>query len=797
MDFDSLKTKLQKKYTTTFQDQFSQEIWESTYKDHNDKTVDDTMFRVAHALASVEDTDEKKVEWTEKFYDLLSNFKATAGGRIYANAGTEWKGTTFINCFVAPRANHDIDSLSNIIDTLKAQSLTLKSEGGWGENFSWIRPRGAFIHGIGVETPGAVKYMELFDKSSDIITAGSGKKSSNSKAKGKIRKGAMMAVLDVWHPDVIEFITAKQTSGRLTKFNMSVNCSDEFMFKVIRVMEIDNELFREQAFDEHNIEYIEKLKSEKEELDKWNLRYPDTTHPKYKKEWRGDIKKWDEVGYPTVIYQTVSATWLWNLIMESTYNRAEPGVLFLDRANYFNPLNYAETIYATNPCITGDTLIATADGRNAVSIKQLADEGKDIPVYSINTNTGEMEVKIGFNPRRTGIMSKVFKVVLDDGSFFKATHNHKVLLCDLTYKEIKDLTKNDLIFPFGSNDVTGLGHRYVLNRNSLSSRTIQSIDFIGHEDVYNITVDDNHNYHIITSTKDDKFITSSGICIKNCGEQTLAPGGICCLSSLNLTQFLNDDKTDFDYKRIAKYAGYLVRFLDNVNTLSNAPLPEYEETMKNKRRIGIGILGWASALFMMKVRFGSEKSHELRDNVMSTIARSAYMYSIDLAEEKGMFKFCKPELHSQNPFVVSLDLPKSYMEKLRTTGIRNSSLLSIQPTGNCQTPDTIIKTKEYGNFSYENILKEQFGKDFDVTKLVDGQVLNLKTPITIKTYEGDEVVNSIFINGYSDIIKLTLNNGDILKQTKNHRYLVKISETTAKWVESKDLAIGMKILGVI
>lgn len=446
MDFDSLKTKLQKKYSTTFQDQFSQEIWESTYKDHNDKTVDDTMFRVAHALASVEDTDEKKIEWTEKFYDLLSNFKATAGGRIYANAGTEWKGTTFINCFVAPRSNHDIDSLSNIIDTLKAQSLTLKSEGGWGENFSWIRPRGAFIHGIGVETPGAVKYMELFDKSSDIITAGSGKKSSNSKAKGKIRKGAMMAVLDVWHPDVIEFITAKQTSGRLTKFNMSVNCSDEFMFKVIRVMEIDNELFREQSFNEPNIEYIEKLKTEREEIDKWDLRYPDTIHAKYKKEWRGDIKKWDEAGYPTITYQTVSATWLWNLIMESTYNRAEPGVLFLDRANYFNPLNYAETIYATNPCLTGDSIVTTDKGK--IQFNDLVKRYKDgekfkALTFNISENKPEWEDIIFADKTREN--ANVIKLEFDDGTFLKLTPDHQVYTENRGYIKAAQLTTNDII----------------------------------------------------------------------------------------------------------------------------------------------------------------------------------------------------------------------------------------------------------------------------------------------------------------------------------------------------------------
>lgn len=117
-----------------------------------------------------------------------NGFKTTLGGRIFSNAGTDFKGTTLLNCFVGTKPNYDQDSLEGIFATLLAQAKTLKSEGGWGMNFSFIRPRGAFIHGIGVETPGAVKYMEIFDKSSDIITSGSGLKSKNKKAKGKIRK---------------------------------------------------------------------------------------------------------------------------------------------------------------------------------------------------------------------------------------------------------------------------------------------------------------------------------------------------------------------------------------------------------------------------------------------------------------------------------------------------------------------------------------------------------------------------------------------------------------------------------
>ena len=304
-------------YSTTktiFEDQFSEDVWRTTYKDHADVTVEDTFRRVASFVATAENTDELKAIWTEKFNDMLSAFASTAGGRIYSNAGTEWGGTTLMNCFVGPRVAKDCDSLEGIFAHLRSQSMTLKSEGGWGENFSYIRPRGSFIHGIGVETPGAVKYMEAFDKMSEIITSGSGRESSHSKAKGKIRKGAMMAVLDCWHPDILEFVTAKQTQGRLSKFNVSVNCSDEFMAKINTVRDMIA-----QGMDEKSPEVYE--------ADTWELRFPDTTHPAYTIEWDGHLNTWESKGLPVNVHKTVSASWLWNLIMESTYNRAEPGVL--------------------------------------------------------------------------------------------------------------------------------------------------------------------------------------------------------------------------------------------------------------------------------------------------------------------------------------------------------------------------------------------------------------------------------------------------------------------------------------
>lgn len=182
---------------TKFIDNFSKEVWDQNYNFRTDGDIDGTFRRVAKAIASVEETEEKRQEWEEKFFDLLSDFKGVPGGRILSNAGTDYYATSLLNCYTSPRNGKDIDSLGMILEDVKNQAFTLKSEGGWGQNFSWIRPRGSFIHGIGVESPGAVKYMELYDKVSEIITSGSGKANGDKKEKGKkkIRKGAQIGVI--------------------------------------------------------------------------------------------------------------------------------------------------------------------------------------------------------------------------------------------------------------------------------------------------------------------------------------------------------------------------------------------------------------------------------------------------------------------------------------------------------------------------------------------------------------------------------------------------------------------------
>lgn len=261
----------------------SEQIWDMKYrhKSHDgtiyDKTVHDTWARIAGALAEAEGNPK---EWYPVFYEALEDFKFLPAGRITAGAGTNRAGVTLFNCFV----NGTIpDSLSGIFDMLKDAALTMQQGGGIGYDFSTIRPKGCLVKGVDADASGPLSFMDVWDSMCKTIMSAGG------------RRGAMMATMRCDHPDIEEFITAKQDAGRLRHFNVSVLVTDPFMHAV---------------------------KSD----DQWHL------------VWNGEV------------YKTVRARDLWDLIMKNTYSHAEPGVIFIDRVNDRNPLKYCETIAATNPC---------------------------------------------------------------------------------------------------------------------------------------------------------------------------------------------------------------------------------------------------------------------------------------------------------------------------------------------------------------------------------------------------------------------------------------------------------------
>ena len=303
----------------------SVDIWDAKYrltaKDGSkiDATIDDTYKRVARALASVE-TESRREKYYEEFLWALRS-GAIPAGRIMSNAGAQEHkpATSTINCTVSGTVG---DSMDNILNKVHEAGLTLKAGCGIGYEFSTLRPKGAYVTGAGAYTSGPLSFMDIYDKMCFTVSSAGG------------RRGAQMGTFDVGHPDVMDFIRAKREDGRLRQFNLSLLITEEFMQAVL-----DDE-------DWHLAFPVTQREVEDEQLD-----ITDTSQFV----WR----EWPDAGsYVTdprgmvacKIYKTLPARRVWDLIMASTYDFAEPGFVLIDKVNEMNNNWFEENIRATNPC---------------------------------------------------------------------------------------------------------------------------------------------------------------------------------------------------------------------------------------------------------------------------------------------------------------------------------------------------------------------------------------------------------------------------------------------------------------
>jgi len=232
----------------------------------------------------------------------MSNHGAFPAGRIISNAGAEKHkpSASTINCIVSGKI---VDSMEGILQGAKEAGLTLARGCGVGYNFSTLRPRGASVSGAGASTSGPLSFMEIYDKVCFTVSSAGG------------RRGAQMATFHIWHPDIMEFISAKRKDGAYRQFNFSVLITDEFIEAVIKDRD-------------------------------WKLSFPLLPNevPKEDQEYLA------RDGQTHKVYKTIRAKNLWNLIMSSTYDYAEPGFLLIDEVNRMNPLSFCEDITACNPC---------------------------------------------------------------------------------------------------------------------------------------------------------------------------------------------------------------------------------------------------------------------------------------------------------------------------------------------------------------------------------------------------------------------------------------------------------------
>ncbi|MEH6687074.1 MAG: adenosylcobalamin-dependent ribonucleoside-diphosphate reductase [Halopseudomonas sabulinigri] len=303
----------------------SEDIWDTKYRLKTkdgvaiDGVVDETYQRVARALADVE-APELREEWNEKFLWALRH-GAIPAGRITSNAGAlEHKpATSTINCTVSATIG---DSMDDILSKLHEAGLTLKAGCGIGYEFSTLRPKGAYVSGAGAYTSGPLSFMDIYDKMCFTVSSAGG------------RRGAQMATFDVGHPDVMDFIRAKREGGRLRQFNLSLLITVEFM----KAVEDDTDW--QLAFPLNAAEVL---------ADGINVDDPEQV---IWREWPSAeryVSREDGM-VACRIFRTIKARRIWDMIMASTYDFAEPGFILIDRVNEMNNNWFCEEIRATNPC---------------------------------------------------------------------------------------------------------------------------------------------------------------------------------------------------------------------------------------------------------------------------------------------------------------------------------------------------------------------------------------------------------------------------------------------------------------
>lgn len=430
---------------------------------------------------------------------------------------------------------------------------------------------------------------------------------TNTIKQGGRRRGANMGILRIDHPDIMEFITCKEDQSKLTNFNISVAATEQFMKAV-----------------EKNSEY-------------------DLINPRTHK----TVAK-------------MNAKEVFNKIVEMAWKNGEPGIVFIDRINEDNPTPELGEIESTNPCFTGDTLVAVADGRGFVSFEELAEKGEDVLVFAGSSSTNQATTRVMRNPRRTREQVPVLKITFDNDFSIRTTLDHGFYLNDNSIREASKLAVGDKLLTIHSLKEAETGTRVYDEAVFIS---IKSVENAGEEDVFNGTVDDLHTYFVGSGKTNAQFgFYQTAVKVENCGEQPLLGYESCNLGSINLSQHVVDGKVDWDLLEDTIRTG--VGFLDNVIDKNNYILTEIEEMTKANRKIGLGIMGFADLLVKLNIKYDSKEGLQVAGEIMDFIQKTARDESVKLGQEHGNF----PNFNRS-------------IFKSKFASMRNATVTTIAPTG--------------------------------------------------------------------------------------------------------------------
>ena len=533
---------------------------------------DDMFLRVGDDLAEGDRpygaTDEEIAETSRAFYGIMRRLEFMPNSPTLMNAGRDLQQLSA--CFVLPIE----DSLDSIFTRVKQTALIHQSGGGTGFAFTRLRPEGDVVKSTGGVASGPATFIRVYDVATDVVK------------QGGTRRGANMAILSVYHPDVEKFIIAKRDGHSLGNFNISIGIDRAFMEKADRG----------ESFE--------------------------TVNPRTGKAMgRHDARA------------------IFDLIAQCAWETGDPGLVFLDRINADNPNPQLGEIESTNPCVAGDAVVATTEGpRTAAEL-----EGRPF-VALVNGHQWPSEPRGFFHSgtRRT------VELATAGGHQVRVTPDHRVRRRTTTgdeWTEARNVQVGDMLVLNRTGAPDGEKSRRA--EAMASMRHGGDVRTINRELT---ATSDNPCDRVTSTTQgpvEDVFdvqipginaFDANGLYVHQCGEQPLLPWESCNLGSINLRRMLTEgEKPVFDIEKIKRVCRTAVHMLDNVIERNAYPVDEIGDMTRATRRIGVGVMGWADALIAMGIRYDSEEAVELAGRIMQEVRRCVDEASMELAVERGPF----------------------------------------------------------------------------------------------------------------------------------------------------------------
>ena len=603
------------------------------------------------------------------------------------------------NCFVMSPD----DDLSDIHETAKKAAEVFQSGGGVGYGFWKLRPYGDSVGSTGGIASGPITFMRTYDQLCETI------------AQGGTRRGAQMGIMRISHPDVIEFIHAKNKDVSLAHC-LRLNDPDDYTYTSFgEALEEARELIDEEgrvpkhlrnAVEGHlsnfNISvgvtdgFMEALQAGEE----YTFTNPRTgeahvaTAETKEMYGRYGLGEYVEVGEEL----SIPAELVWERIVEGAHENGEPGVIYLERVNDEHSFDVEEhpdhRILATNPCLTGEMAVHLADGTTA-EIGELAARDAQVEVKTVDDGELTTRPARAFMTKRN---AAVVRVTMESERAVRVTPDHEIRTEDGKWVPAEDLEVGDDVLALSRARATPHGPI-----QETTTETVASIDPDGHEDVYDLTVEETHNFFASDSAE-------GAINVHNCGEQPLEEFEACNLGHINLSTLAARDTPDWrvwserhadaydsqaaaveafleeaiDWAEFDDRIEYGTRFLENVVTMSDFPVEEIERTVREMRKIGLGIMGLAQLYIQLGVKYGSAEGNEIARQLMTHINHHAKWTSHELAEERGAFtqwdesKYADPVRYREwFEHQTGLDAD----EWADGFPIRNHNVTTIAPTG--------------------------------------------------------------------------------------------------------------------